>query len=833
MMKNQFLFSRLIPYGAAIIIFLLLALAYCSPVIQGKVVQQSDVAMATGMQKEMKEYHDKTGDYTLWTNSMFGGMPTYHIGGAGLPKYNVFGHLGKFFRLNLPAYSVDIIFVYLICFFVLLLALGVNPWLSIVGALAFGFSSYNFIIIAVGHVNKALVIGFMPAVLGGILLIYKQRYIVGSILTIIALGVHLYFNHLQMTYYLVLALGVFFVVELIYHLKEKKIKVFLISSLIAGGAAILAVAPNVSNLIATYEYSKDTNRGPSELTSHNTENDTQGIDKEYALRWSYGKAETFTFLIPNLYGGESTQNFSEDSKVYEALIENGIDRNQARQFVKSVPTTLYWGDQPFTSGPVYLGAIICFLFVLGLFLVDPKTRIWILIATVITIFLSWGRNFMFFSDLFFDYMPLYNKFRAVSSILVIPSLLFPLVAILGLKGIMENKIAKKEMTRYLKISLAITGGFALFFFLFGKSVFSFYNPLDENLVKAGYPDWLINSVTDERIRLLKKDAFRALVYILLAAGILYAFFLKKLKFEYFVALLGLFILMDMWPVNKRFLNDDNFESKRKANQVTPSQADLQILQDKDPDFRVFNLTMNPFNEAYTSFYHKSIGGYHGAKLRRYDDLITYHLSKQNMQVINMLNTKYFIVPDKDNQPMAQYNPGALGNAWFVRNLRIVNNADEEIDALNNFSARHSAIMDKRFLESVPELAAFKFDSLEQGSISLKSYAPNHLIYDSESPVDEFAVFSEIYYNSGKGWNAYIDGNKTEHVRVNYVLRGMIVPAGKHSVEFKFEPQKFYFGLKVELLSSLLVVLTLLFLAYLWFRNNKSEPAVPEVESKKP
>lgn len=830
-MKSLPSLTKFLPYAAAFIIFLGIAFAYCSPVMEGKIIRQTDVLKARGMQKELVDYHKKTGDYTLWTNSMFGGMPTYQIGGAGVPQYNVFAHLGNILRLNLPKYSVDIIFVYLIGFFILLMALGVNPWLCIIGAIGFAFSSYNIQIIVAGHVNKAFVIGIMPAVLGGVLLIYRKKYLAGAIITIISFGMHLYFNHFQMTYYLLIILAVFFFVELVSSIRKKKMKVFLISTSIVAGSMLIAIIPNMTNIILTYEYSKDTIRGDSELTLNKDEEvKNKGLDRDYALAWSYGKMETFTLLIPNFYGGASASELSENSKSYKALISNGVPRSQAKTYIKNLPT--YWGDLAFTSGPVYFGAIICFLFILGLYLIDKKTRRWILIATGITIALSWGRNFGFFTDLFFYNVPMYNKFRAVMSILVTTSILFPLVAFLGLKRLIEDPVPKKEFYKYLKISFGITGGLTVFFLLFGGSMFSFISPNDSQLEGAGYPIWFIEAIQADRLKMLRADAFRSLVFISISAGLVWGFYLKKLSFRYFVIFLGLAILIDMWGVDKRYLNNDSFSSKRKANQFTPTKADLQILKDTDPNFRVYNLTRGPFAETYTSYYHKSIGGYHGAKLKRYQEIIDYHLSKNNEKVLNMLNTKYFIVPGQDQQPVVHYNPEALGNAWFINETKIVENADEEILALYDFDPGHTVIIDKRYLEVMPAIMDFTTsDSLKSGDIKLADYEPNHLTYESNSATNQFAVFSEIYYNSGKGWNAYIDGEKAEHIRVDYILRGMMLPSGTHTIEFKFEPSLFYKLKRIELISSILAAIILLGLGVFIFKN-RLKPSVPKVETNK-
>ena len=829
-MKSFLDLNKILPYVAAIIIFIALAVAYCNPVLDGKIIQQTDVLKAKGMQKEIADYYKKTGDYSLWTNSMFGGMPSYQISMRGVPKYNIFEHLGNALRLDLPKYSVDIIFLFLIGYFILLLTLGVNPWLSIIGAIAFAFSSYNITLITAGHVNKAYAIGMMPAILGGVLLIYKRKYLVGAILTILSLGIHLYWNHLQMSYYLIMVLAVFFFVELFHCIRKKKIKNFLFSTLIVLAAATIAIVPNITNILLTYEYSKDTIRGQSELTLNKEEiNENKGLDRDYALAWSYGKLETFTLLIPNFYGGSSNNELSENSNSYKSLISNGVPRKQAKSIIRNAPT--YWGDLTFTIGPIYFGAIICFLFILGLFLIDKKTRIWILIAVGITVGLSWGRNFGFFTDLFFYNVPMYNKFRAVMSILVATSILFPIVAFLGLKRLMENQVPKKDFYKYLKYSFGITGGLALFFFLFAGSLFSFVGPGDVKLEGAGYPKWFMEAIQADRLKMFRSDAFRSFLFISIAAGLVWAFYLKKLNFKYFVILLGVVILIDMWGVGKRYLNDSHFESKRKANQFTPTQADLQILKDKDPDFRVFNLTMDPFRETYTSYFHKSIGGYHGAKLRRYQEIIEYHLAKNNEKVLNMLNTKYYIVPGNENVPIAHYNPNALGHAWFVDKIKIVENADEEILALNEFNPEHTAILDKRFLKEVPSLSDYTSDSTNERDIKLVDYKPDQLSYESNTTTDQFAVFSEVYYNSEKGWNAYIDGKKTEHVRVNYILRGMMIPAGVHTIEFKFEPKLFYTLKRIELISSIFALIVLLGLA-IFLIKSRLKPPMPEVEANK-
>jgi len=818
-MDPKSIVQKSFPYLAAIVIFLAIAFFYCSPVFEGKVVHQTDVTQAVGMQKEMQDYHEKTGSYTLWTNSMFGGMPTYQVGKAGVPDYNIFTFFDEVIRFNLPQFSVDIIFLYFVGFFILLLAFGISPWLSIVGAIAFGFSSYNIIYIVAGHVNQALVIGTMPIIIGGFYLVYNKKYILGSIVSILGLGVNIRFNHPQMTYYLILLLFTFFIVKLVYAIKEKEIKAFLIATLILGGSYFLALIPNIGDLYSTYQYSKDTIRGKSELTS-DMNNKSSGLDKDYAFSWSYDKMETFTLIIPNFKGGGSSK-LSENSAFYKALTSNGVPSNVAKQYASQAPT--YWGEQAFTYGPFYFGAVICFFFILAIYIIDKKLKWWIVSITVLSILLSWGSHFEWFSDLFYYYVPLYNKFRAVSSILVLASIVFPLMAMLGIKEIYSAKIPKKQLLKYIKNAFFITGGITAFFLILGGSIFDFSTPNDATYKTSEYPGWFLAAILDDRKNLFRMDALRSLIFIALSAGVVWLYIKEHLKAKYFIIVLAALILIDMWGVDKRYLNNDDFASRKRAREIAPTNADLQILQDKDPDYRVFNLTANPFTETHTSYFHKSLGGYHGAKLRRYNELIEHCLSKQNMDVINMLNTKYFITPGKNNEPVAQQNPGAMGNAWFVSKLKVVNNADEEIAALDHFGPSHTAIIDKRFVEKLPPLSTLEMDSVPQSSeIRLTNYKPNDLSYKSSSAHDLFAVFSEIYYNDTKGWNAYLDGKKVSHVRVNYVLRGMAVPSGQHFIEFKFEPKAFYTGQRVSLISSVIVgVVLVLLIGFSIYKQSKT------------
>jgi len=764
------------------------------------------------MSKEISDYREATGEEALWTNSMFGGMPAYQI--SVQYKGNVLRYLDQLMQLYLPQ-PAGMVFLYMIGFFILLLVLKVDKWLAIAGAIAFAFSSYLFIIFEAGHNSKAHAIGYMAPVLAGIILTYRGRYLTGGIMAAIALSLELLTNHFQITYYLMMIAGVFVITELVSSIREKQLPGFAKATGVLIIASIFAVATNITNIWATYEYGKETIRGKTELTSEKS-NRTSGLDKDYATGWSYGKMETFTLLIPNFEGGSSQGSLSENSNTYKALKANNVDDNQASKIIKGLP--LYWGSQPGVAGPVYIGAIIMFLFVFALFVVDNKFKWWLLAATLLSILLAWGKNFMPFTDFFLNYVPGYNKFRAVSMTLVMAELCIPLLAILGLQKVFSGETDKKKLLKSLYYALGIAGGISLIFAIGGSAFFDFISPADEQY-KSYFPDWLMAAIREDRAAILSADAFRSLAFILLAGAAIWAMINQKIKKPVFFTALILLILVDMWSVNRRYLNSDSFVRKSVAAvPFQPTAADEIIMKDKDPDFRVFNQSVgNPFADASTSYFHMSLGGYHGAKLRRYQELIDHQLSKGNMNVFNMLNTKYFIIPnEKGGQPQMQINMQAMGNAWFVNNAHKVNNADEELDALTNFVPAETAVYDKRFENQVNGHLISKDTS---ATIVLTDYKPNHLTYKSETSKEQLAVFSEIYYD--KGWNAYIDGKPAPYFRADYVLRAMIVPAGIHVIEFKFEPQVYKTGEKISFASSILLVLIALgTLGFVIFRKNE-------------
>ena len=806
-------FKQFLPYLAAIVIFTALTLVYFSPILEGKKIRQTDIMNYKGMSKEIVDFRAKTGQDPLWTNSMFGGMPAYQI--SVDYKGNVLRYVDKLLQLGLP-HPAGLVFLYMIGFLILLLVLKVDKWIAIAGAIAFAFSSYLFIIIEVGHNSKAHAISYIAPVLAGIILTYRGRYLIGGILAAIFLSLELLTNHLQITYYLMMIVAIFLVSELVMSIKEKRIPGFVKASGVMIIAAMFAVATNATSLWATYEYGKVTTRGKTELTTEK-ENRTTGLDKDYATGWSYGIPETFTLLIPNFNGGSSTGALGSSSNSYKALLTNNIDENQAEKITKNLP--LYWGTQPGVAGPVYLGAIVIFLFIFALFVVDNKYKWWLLTATVLSILLSWGKNFMPFTNFFMHYLPGYNKFRAVSMTLVIAEFCVPLLAMLGLQKVVSGEIDKKKLMKYLFYSIGIAGGLCLIFALLGTSLFSFVSPADQQY-KSYYPDWLINAIREDRAAIFSADAFRSLIFILLAGAAIWAFLNKTIRKPVFYSIFILLIVIDLWAVNRRYLNNDSFVRKSiEANPFPATQADLFIQKDIDPNFRVFNQTVDPFNDASTSFYHKSIGGYHGAKLRRYQELIDHHLAKGNMNVFNMLNTKYFIMDDKESgQPIPQVNMQAMGNAWFVNNAHMVNNADEEINALTDFVPAETAIYDKRF-ESFVKGHIISKDTL--ATIALNDYKPNHLTYNAETSREQLAVFSEIYYE--KGWKAYIDGKEALYFRANYVLRAMIVPSGKHTIEFKFDPPVIRIGERISYASSILLILLALGTTGFLFRKTNLLP----------
>lgn len=801
-MNFQQLLKPALPHLISIIILLVVVIANFSPLFDGKIIQQSDVIQWKGMSKEIREYREKTGKEALWTNAMFSGMPAYQISMWTLD--NLTNRVRGAMQKILPE-PANLMFIATLSAYLLFCVLGVGSWLAVIGAFAFGFSTYNILIIDGGHITKFSAMAYMPAIVAGVLMAYRGKYLTGAAIAGLAMAFNVGSNHYQITYYLFMLLAIYFGLELYQAIRQKTLSNFAKASGILGIVFLLAFASDATRIWTTYEYSKETMRGGSPLEEGST-----GLNKDYALEWSYGKLETMTLLVPKFFGGASSQVISKDSETMQIFKQRGIRSEEA-------PT--YWGDQPFTGGPVYLGAIVCFLFLLGAFLVKGTLRTWLIVGTIFSILLSWGRNFTPLTDLFFHYFPMYNKFRVVSMMLIVAQLTVPMLGILGLHKILSKESGKEEVLRALKISVGVLGGILLFFTLFGSALFDFIGPRDDS-----YPEALQSALQNDRISMMRMDCIRSLFLILISAVLIWVFLKEKINAIPVYCIIGILVLGDLWMINRDYLKENDYIRERELEQfLAPSEADKVILADKDPNFRVFNATQSPSLDGLTSYYHKSVGGYHGAKLSRYEDLINHQIANNNVNVLNMLNTRYLIGEDnKTKKPFAQMNPAALGNSWFVDEVVEVSGAQAEMDSLTNFNPRKTAIVDKTLFGNYFENVTIEKNILD--TIKLIEYQPNYLKYSSITSVPtSLAVFSEIYYNDGKGWKAYIDGNETPHARVNYVLRALKVPQGEHIVEFKFEPHSYFSGNKISLAASsilLLFVATALVLPWLPLKRAK-------------
>ncbi len=786
--------KKLIPYGIAIIAFLAFAMLYCLPVLQGKVLHAGDVINWQGAAHEAQEFQKANGYSPWWTNSMFGGMPTYQITGT-LPTGYVRNLMEKVAHFGMAGnlMPIGLLFAYFFGFFLMLICFGVNPWLSLIGGFAIGLSNYFLLIIPAGHITKAAAIGFLAPMIGGFYAIMRRKYSLGIPLLLIY-GVIGVVSHPQMTYYVAMLIGVMFLTECYVYLREKDFKWLGINIAILIACALLIYGTKLSWFKMNNEYLAETMRGGhSELTQDNQPEQKQtGLDIDYATAWSYGKLETFNLMIPNFMGGASGYNVGEKSVLYKELVQARIPKASAKQFCQSAPT--YWGEKAFTSGPVYIGAIICFLFILALIIVPGAYKWGLLIATIFSILLAWGRNFMPLTQFFFDYFPMYNKFRAVESILIVAEITIPLLAFLGLQRLV-NEEDKKQLRTPLYIAAGITGGLCLIFALFGGAMFDFTSSYDAQW-KGQVGNDIYQMIIDQRASMLKADAWRSFIFIALAFVVLFAYTTShKLKAAYVYGILALLVLADLVPVNRRFFGDKDFDTKKNTDRYFAMQPwEEQILQDKSLDFRVLNVATNTFNDARTSYRLKSIGGYSAAKLRRYQDLIDAHLSRNNMQVINMLNTKYFITRDG-----VQRNYQAFGNAWLVDDVTFVNTPDEESQALWNTDLRHRAVADKQFEKALIGAG----ESSPTDGIQMTAYAPNKLDYTATLAQPRVAVFSEIYYPHD--WHIYVDGEEIPLARVNYILRAALLPAGEHQIHMEFTPS----ALKTDIWCVALIVLILL------------------------
>jgi hypothetical protein len=771
--------KKLIPYLIVLLVFAGVALAFFSPVLKGEKLFQSDIQQFRGMSKEIKDFRVKHGEEPYWTDAAFGGMPSYQLS-TYYPNDYV-KKLDSVIRfLPRPA---DYLFLYFLGFFVLLTVLKFDWKLAMIGSLAFGFSTYFIIILGVGHNAKAHAIGYMPMVMAGVLLVFQSKYLNGFLLTTLAMALEVNTSHPQMTYYLLFALLILGIVFLVDTVKRKKdVTSFASQALVITLGILLALGMNASSLLATKEYADKSTRGKSELTISPEGKSKQariGLDKSYITEYSYGKMETFNLFIPRFTGGANSENLGTDSETYKFL-NSKIDSVQAKSFSESVPT--YWGAQPIVAAPAYIGAIFIFLFVLGVFIVDSKLNKWLVATTIFSILMSWGHNFEFLTNLFIDYVPLYNKFRAVSSIQVLAEICIPLLGLLALKEFFSGSMSKESKEQYLKKTFYIVGGVALFFILLGTTVFDFEGAND------GYYDKMLKGLGDaiqaDRKVIFFDDSLRSFLLVLATAGVLYFYIKEKLTYQLALGGLTVLFLFDMVGAARRYVDTSDFyEASKIEKPFVKSAIDKEILQDKG-HYRVANFAGNFMNDGATSYFHKSIGGYHAAKLSRYQELVDFHISKNNMEVLNMLNTKYFIVSDKEGGKELQVNPEPNGNAWFVKNIKFVDSANKEILSLADFDSKATAIINKNeFANFYQKYQSSVTDSIAQ--IGLVSYDANKVVYQSKSATEQLVVFSEVYYK--KGWNAYIDGVLVSHIRANYVLRALLVPVGEHSIIFKFEP----------------------------------------------
>ena len=831
MINVQSSIKKCLPDVLAVLLFAILAFAYFFPAdIEGRILYRHDASAGRGAGQEGIEYREKTGERSRWTNALFGGMPTYQMA----PSYGSTEVLTKAvnaYHLWLPE-NVWYVFAYLLGFYILLRAFDFRQHLAALGSIIWAFSTYFLIIIAAGHIWKVWALAYLPPMIAGIVLAYRGKYLWGLLLTAIFTAFEINANHVQMTYYylfIILLMGIAWLVEAI---KEKQMARFLKATGVVALGAAIGVCINLSNLYHTWEYSQESMRGKSELVKQNSSNQTNsGLERDYITQWSYGIGETWTLLVPNTKGGAS-MSLSQSEKAMEHAQSDFMPIYQQ--------LGQYWGEQPGTSGPVYVGAFVLMLFILGLLIVKGPMKWALLAATILSILLSWGKNFMGFTDFFLDYVPMYAKFRTVASILVIAEFTIPLLAMLALKELMDKPELLKPRMKYVGISFLLTGGIALLFAVMPSMFFdSFISSSELRAIQslpAEYIQPLVANLTEMRKAVFTADAMRSFYIILVGTGVLLTVVFGKLKKEYAVGIILVLCLVDLWTVNKRYLNDDMFvpEAEREAPQAK-TQTDELILRDQSLDYRVLNLASNTFNENETSYYHKSIGGYHAAKLRRYQEMIEQYISPEMQAlfgavskaggdmtqvngdsiypVLNMLNTKYFIFPLEGGQTVPIQNPYVYGNAWLVDKLSYVSNANEEMDAVGKIDLRHEAVADAKFKEQLGEAVVQDTAS----TVQITGYEPNRLNYEVNSGKGGVLVFSEIYY---PGWTATVDGEPVELGRVNYILRAMNIKPGKHQVELAFFPKTVKTTETIAYVAYVLLLLLIIGMGVMYWRKKK-------------
>ncbi len=814
-MSTTNIFQKSIPHAIAILIFLAANAFYFSAQLEGKVEKSHDIVSARANLQEILKHKEKTGEKTLWTNSLFGGMPTYQIDSA--QPSNLTKHAYRASRFFIPR-PIGMFFSAMLLFYIMLVLLGVNPWLSIVGAMAFGLTTNNYVLYGAGHITKVYSIIHLGLVTAGLLLAFrKKKLLLGAIVFALGLSLNLLANHIQMTYYFFLTLVLYGIIELVYHIRQKELADFGKATGYIVVAGLLALGSGSGKLLTTYEYSKDTMRGDPILeidqNTIKTSSNTSGLEYNYATSWSNGWMDLMANFIPGVVGGGKGT---------------------------------YWGpNADGTAGPAYYGAIVCFLFLLGAFLVRGPTKWWLLGGVILISLISLGKNF-FLHKLMFDTVPLFNKFRTPNSALSVVAFLVPVLGILGVNELLKGKTDKKKLLQALYIAGGTMLGLCAMFALFGEAITGLESPNDQRLLQEYGQRYNLVAIKKERAATMSGDSWRSFLLILLAAGLIWGFIKEKLNATILIAGLGVLIVGDLWTVNRDYLNNskDYFVNPRVyKSETAPRKVDTQILTDKDPNYRVFDIS-GGYRAAVnsssitnkTSYYHKNTGGYHPAKLQRYQDMLDRHIKPESdrlltsfqsggsieaiqnsladLTVFNMMNTKYFIYSAEGAVP----NPNALGNAWFVDSYKIVDTPNAEIDGVKGINANQQAIVHQEFADYLLGLNIQK-----NGTIQLTSYTPNHLTYNSNSTSDQLAVFSEVWYGPDKGWQAYIDDNPVDHIRVNYILRGLKIPAGQHKIEFKFDPGTYKLGSAISLISSLLILLGLFAYIGFYFKNQKTEP----------
>ncbi|MFN3939262.1 MAG: hypothetical protein ACK4IY_01665 [Chitinophagales bacterium] len=818
-MRTSSFKSRVIEFAIAVLVFLAVSIVFFMPVFQGKILIQSDILSYKAMSKEIQDYNDANDDIALWTGSGFSGMPAYqiHIGDTG----NLFEQVHRAIGLNLPR-PANYFFIGFLFFYILLRSFKTNNWIAIAGALSFGLGTYLISFIEAGHNSKVNAIVLAPMVLAGLNYLFRSKWWLGITLTLLGMCLEITANHIQITYYLFFIIGIWLISELIFSIKEKTLPHYLKIVGILAGVTLLAVLANASRLLTTYEYSKETIRGGSELTTHSANYTNEGLDKNYVFQWSYGVSETMTMMYPNFAGQASGKSFLENPESNTMKYLQGLaGRNQNKAQQLQQLTTKYWGDLPFTSGPVYIGSIVCFLFLLGAILAHGRLRWWLIAATILSIFLGWGNHFSVFNDAMYNYFPMYNKFRTVMMALIIACITVPVLAFVILDKILLKENAETENKKISGLKYAtIAVGVISVFVLAPTMLFDLQSPREQEMLTQYANDTditgLLNAVKQDRIGMVRNDGLRTLFIVAIAAALIWLSIKNKIDKKWVIVAIGILSVIDLWTINRIYLTEENYGDANYYTQYFTTQ--MPKINDPDPHYRVFNTTRRLDQDGFTSWSYKSLGGYHAAKLGRYQDLIDGYISKGNIPVINMLNAKY-IISSANNKLVVEQNPGACGNAWIVDSIVFAQGADAEFAALEGFEPLKYAVVDEAFKSMIPN-TSISMDSA--ATIQLINYQPNTISYSFHCNVDAPVIFSEIWYRGNTDWKAYIDGKYADHFRANYTLRGLWVPAGTHEITFRFEPASYAKGHAISLASS--GVLIILILVGLIFSYRKKELA---------